>query len=88
MSVGSRSESCNVLSNDHGCTQNCDFCVLVGKTNFTDHHPPDAINGLEIPFWPVNCTSATVSYAKTSSVSIPSHHRPAIAMIRLGSDSI
>ena len=27
--------------------QKCDFCVSVGKTNFTDHHAPDTINGFK-----------------------------------------
>ena len=44
MSVGSRSEKFNIVRNDHGRTQKCDFCVSVGKTNFTDHNTPDAIN--------------------------------------------
>ena len=25
----------------------CDFCVSVGKTNFTDHHTPDTIKGFK-----------------------------------------
>ena len=41
MSVGPRSEKFNIVSNDHGRTQKCDFCVSVCKTNFTDHHTPD-----------------------------------------------
>ena len=39
------SEKFNIVSNDHGRTQKCDFCVSVGKTNFTDHHTPDTIHG-------------------------------------------
>ena len=30
----------NIVSNDHGRTQKCDFCISVCKTNFTDHHKP------------------------------------------------
>ena len=43
VSVGLRSEKFNIVSNDHGRTQNCDFCVLVCKNNFTDHHTPNTI---------------------------------------------
>ena len=35
------SEKFNVVSNDQGGTQKSDFCVLVFKTNFADHHTPD-----------------------------------------------
>ena len=45
MSVGYRSEKFNVVSNDHGRTQECDFCVSVCKSNVTDHHTTDTING-------------------------------------------
>ena len=44
MSIGPRSKKFNLVSNDHGRTQKCDFWVLVGKSNFTDHHTPDTIN--------------------------------------------
>ena len=72
MSVGPRSEKFNRVSNDHGCTQKCDFCVSVCKTNFTDHHTPDAIRCfsilttivLENWFWSVKYTTVTVRYAK------------------------
>ena len=37
-------EKFNIVSNDHGRTQKCNFCVLVGNTNLTDHHTPDTIN--------------------------------------------
>ena len=37
MSVGPRSEKFDIVSNYHGRMQKCDFCVSVGKTNFTDH---------------------------------------------------
>ena len=47
MSVGPRLEEFNVVSNDHGCTQKCDFCVSVRKSNFTDHHTPYTINGFK-----------------------------------------
>ena len=30
------SEKFNIVSNNHGRTQKCDFCVSVCKTNFTD----------------------------------------------------
>ena len=45
MSVGPRSKKLNIVTNDHGRTQKSDFCVSVGKINFTDNHTPDAING-------------------------------------------
>ena len=43
MSLGPRREKFNIVNNDHGRTQKCDFCVPVGKTNFTVHHTPDTI---------------------------------------------
>ena len=45
MSVGPRSEKFNIVSNDHGRTQKCDFCVSVCKTNFRDHHTTTTIHG-------------------------------------------
>ena len=39
------SEKFNIVSNDHGGTEKCDFCVSVCKTKFTDNHTPDAIYG-------------------------------------------
>ena len=45
MSVGPRSEKFNIVSNDHGRTQKCNFCVSVCKTNFTDHHTTNTMNG-------------------------------------------
>ena len=45
MSVGRPTGKFNIVSNDHGRMQKCDFCVSVGKTNFTGHHTPDSING-------------------------------------------
>ena len=53
MSVGPRLEKFNIVSilnNDHGRTQKCSFCVLIGKTNFTDHHGPGTINGFKGSF--------------------------------------
>ena len=47
MSVGPRSEKFDIVSNDHGSTQKCHFCVSVDKTNFTDHQKPDKINGFK-----------------------------------------
>ena len=44
MSVGPRSEKFNIVSNDHGRTQKSDFGASVCKTNFRDHHTPDAIH--------------------------------------------
>ena len=37
-------ENFNIVSNDHGLTQKCDFCVSVFKINFTDHHTPHTIS--------------------------------------------
>ena len=48
MSVGPHSEKFNMVSNDHGRTQKCDFCVLVGTTNFNVHHTPDTINVIKV----------------------------------------
>ena len=45
LSVGPRLEKFNIVSNDHGRTQKCDFCVSVCKTDFTDHHIPDTRQG-------------------------------------------
>ena len=45
MSVGPRSEKFNIVSNDHGSTQKCDFCVSVCKTNLSDHYAHDTIHG-------------------------------------------
>ena len=44
MSGGPGSEKVNIVSNDHGLTQKCDFWVSVGKTNFTDLHTPNTKN--------------------------------------------
>ena len=45
MPVGPHSEKFNIVSNDHGLSQKCDFFVSIGETNFTDHHTPATING-------------------------------------------
>ena len=45
MSVGPCSEKFNMVSNDHGRIQKCNFCVSIGKTNFADRGTPDTING-------------------------------------------
>ena len=74
MPVSPRLEKVNIVNNDHGRTQKSDFLVSVGKTNFTDHHTPDTVlRVLGIQFWSVKCTTATVRYAKISSISIPCH---------------
>ena len=36
--LSARSEKFNIVSNDHGRMLNCDFCIPVCKTDFTDHH--------------------------------------------------
>ena len=59
-----RSEKFNTVSNDHGRTQKSDFCVSVGKTNFTDHHTPDTISCFRDSVLVCKCTTATVRYAK------------------------
>ena len=41
------SEKFNTVSNEHGRTQKCNFCVSFDKTSFTDHHTPDTINGFK-----------------------------------------
>ena len=72
-----------MVSNDHGRTQKCGFCVSVCKTNFTDYPTPNTIyTVLEMKICSVKCT--TVWYAKISSISIPSHQAmKAITMSRL-----
>ena len=45
MSVGPRSGKFNIVSNNPGRTQKCDFSVSVCKTNFLDYHTPDTIHG-------------------------------------------
>ena len=47
MSVGPCLEKFNIVSSGHGRSQRCNFCVSFFKTNFTDHHTPDTINGLK-----------------------------------------
>ena len=68
-----RSEKFNIISNDHGRVQKCNFCVLVCKTNFADHHTPDTINGFRDSVLLCKMQTATVRYAKISSISIPCH---------------
>ena len=58
MSVGPRSEKFDKVSNDHGRTQKCDFCVSVCETKFTDHHTPVTlqyakISSISIPSYQV-----------------------------------
>ena len=36
-----RLEKFNIVSNNHGRTQKCNFCVSVRKSNFTNHHAPN-----------------------------------------------
>ena len=72
VSVGPSSEKFNIVSNDHGRTQKSDFCVSVGKTNLQTITHLIKYMVLEIQFWSVKCTTATVRYAKISSISIPS----------------
>ena len=45
MSVGPRSEKFDIVSNDPERMQKYDFCVSIGKTNFTGRDKPDTING-------------------------------------------
>ena len=45
LSVDPGSKKFNIVSNDHGRTQKCDFCISVGIINFTDHRTPDKIHG-------------------------------------------
>ena len=73
MSGGSHSEKFNIVSNDHGRTQKSDFCVSVGKTNFTNHHTADAISGFRDSVLVCKMTTATVQRGKISSIFIPSH---------------
>ena len=79
MSVGPHSEKFNIVSNDHGHTQKCDFCILVCTTSLHNqfYRPTHSYDhwirymNLEIQFWSVKCT--TVWYTKISSIFIPSH---------------
>ena len=43
LSVGPRSEKFNIVTTMGA--RKSDFCVSVGKANFTDHDTPDTING-------------------------------------------
>ena len=83
MSVGRCSEKFNIVSNDHGRTRKCDFCVppvLQIITHLIQY------TVLETRFWPVKYTTATVQYTEISSTFIPFRQHQvmqAIAMIRL-----
>ena len=68
-----RSEKVNIVSNNHGCMQKCNFCNSVGKTNLQTIAHLIQCTVLQIQFWSVKCTAATVRYAKILSISIPSH---------------
>ena len=80
---GLRSEKFDVVSNDHGRTQKCDFCVSVGKTKFTDHLTPNTIKGFS------DSVLVTTDYAKIPSIPFFSSDlltlikRQAIAMVTL-----
>ena len=39
--VGPHSKKFDIVSNEHGRTQKCDFCNSACKINFTDHHTPE-----------------------------------------------
>ena len=73
VSFGPRSEKFNIVSNDHGRTQKCDFCVLISKTNFTDHHTPHTIHGFRDSVLVCNMHDCYCTIRKISSISIPSH---------------
>ena len=83
ISLCPRSEKFNIVSNDHGHKQKCEFCVSLYRTNFTDHHTPNTTHGFGL-FWSVKYTTVTVRYAKISSISVPFHQAmQAITMGRL-----
>ena len=72
LSVGPRSETFNIVSNNHGRMQKFDFCVSVCKTNF--YRPAwwsILYTVFEIHFQSVKCKA--VWHTKISSTSIPSH---------------
>ena len=70
--------------------QKCNFCISVGKTNFTDHHKPDTINSFRdsvLVCKIYNCY-CTVQYAKFQAFLFllirPSHEAmQVIATVRL-----
>ena len=63
----------NIVSKNHGRTQKCDFCVSVDKTNLQSITHLIQYTVLDIQFWSIKCTTATVRYGKISNISIPSH---------------
>ena len=86
MSDGLRSEKFNIVSNDHGRTQK--FLRAVCKTNFTDHKTSATMHSFRDSILVVleiqEYKTATVRYAKISSISIPCHRSmQVIAIIRL-----
>ena len=86
VSVGPPSEKFNMVNNDHWRTLKCNFCGSVGKTNFTEHDMPDAINGfrdsvLVCKLHDCYCTLRKNSFS--SSLLIKNYKRQAIAMVRL-----
>ena len=82
MSVVPGSEKSNIVSNDHGRTQKCDFCVQFVKQILQTITHLVQRKVLEIRFWSVKCMTLTLRYAKISSISIPSHQAmQAVAMI-------
>ena len=89
MSVGLRSEEFNIVSNDHGRTQKCDFCVSIGKTNFKDHHTPYTIESFKdsVLVCKMLDSYSTVPYAKILKIFIPFHQSSqvmqAIAIVKL-----
>ena len=64
------SEKFNIVSNDHGRKQKCDFCVSDWKTNLTDHHTPDTIDGFRDSV--LVCKIYDCYYLQKESISIPS----------------
>ena len=91
MSIGPLSEKFNIVSSDHGRTQKCDFCVSVDKTNFTDHHTPDTINGFRdsVLFCKMHVCYCTIRknfqhfHSFSSGLLIKQCKRQAIAIVRL-----
>ena len=78
-----RSEKSDIVSNDHGRTQKCDFCVSVGKTKFTDHYTPNTMKRFS------DSVLVTTDYEKIPSIPFFSSDlltlikRQAIAMVTL-----
>ena len=68
-------EKFNIVSNNHGRTQKCDFCASIDKSNFADHHTTYKINSFmdsSLICRLYNCYCAA-PYPKISSITIPSH---------------